>query len=77
MEKPYLLRGYNRFFGLLLEREDMAKILTIRLPESVYRRVEEAANEGGLLVSEYLRDLVRDAFEPEEESEKPGAGQDE
>jgi len=55
----------------------MAKILTIRLPESVYRRVEEAANEGGLLVSEYLRDLVRDAFEPEEESEKPEAGQDE
>jgi len=73
MEKPYLLRGYNRFFGLLLEREDMAKILTIRLPESVYRRVEEAANKRGLLVSEYLRDLVRDAFESKEKSEEPEA----
>ena len=72
MEKPYLLRGYNRFFGLLLEREDMAKILTIRLPESVYRRVVEAANKRGLLVSEYLRDLVRDAFESKQESNESG-----
>jgi len=55
----------------------MAKILTIRLPESVYRRVEEAANEEGLLVSEFLRDLVRDAFESAEEPEEPEAGQDE
>ena len=48
----------------------MAKILTIRLPESVYESVEEAANEEGLLVSEYLRYLIRDAFEPEEEAGK-------
>ena len=51
----------------------MAKILTIRLPESVYRRVKQAANKGGLLVSEYLRDLVRDAFESKEKSEEPEA----
>ena len=55
----------------------MTKMLTIRLPESVYQRVEEAANQEGLLVSEYLRDLVRDAFESEEEPEEPEAEPDE
>ena len=48
----------------------MAKILTIRLPESIYESVEEAANEEGLLVSEYLRDLIRDAFTFEKGTEK-------
>ena len=55
----------------------MAKILTIRLPESVYKSVEEAANEEGLLVSEYLRDLIRDAFVEAEGETDEGEAEDE
>ncbi len=51
--------------------------LVLKLPEGLAKKVEEAANEANMLPTEWVRDLLREAFADAESDESEDGEPDE